>query len=113
MSRDSGSNTVRMAVRPIELWRTARWHCECGYSPHEWTLRLFVDEVIATECVVDNVAGMVRIAQQWRHAVLSDVSGAEPAAFLQPLPDRRQNVGERRAVPRGGRRGYDPGHSRD
>ena len=91
MSRDSGSNTVRMAVRPIELWRTARWHCECGYSPHEWTLRLFVDEVIATECVVDNVAGMVRIAQQWRHAVSGWMrinASHRTAVDRQSAPDR-------------------------
>ena len=109
MSKDRGSNTVRMAVRPIVLWRTARWHCECGYSPHEWTLRLFVDDVIASECVVDNVAEMVRIAQQWRHAVLSDHSAPNPAASAKPQPDRRQNAEERRAVPRGGRRATDPG----
>jgi hypothetical protein len=98
-----------MAVRPIVLWRSARWHCECGYSPHEWTLRLFVDNVIASECVVDTVAAMVRIAQQWRHAVLSDPSGAapEPVAYLKP--DRRGNIVERRTVPRGGRRATDPG----
>jgi len=101
-----------MAVRPIVLWRTARWYCECGYSPHEWTLRLFVDNVIASECVVDNVAAMVRIAQQWRHAVLSDVSAApaEPGSIVDAGPDRRENVGERRAVPRGGRRATDPGY---
>ena len=109
MSKEPGANTVRMAVRPIVLWRTARWHCECGYSPHEWTLRLFVDDVIAGECVVDNVAGMVRIAQQWRHAVLSDHSAPNLAASAQPQPDRRQNTEERRAVPRGGRRDTDPG----
>ena len=99
-----------MAVRPIVLWRTERWHCECGYSPHEWTLRLFVDNVVASECVVDNVAGMVRIAQQWRHAVLSDAPAADAAAIAQHQADRRHNAGERRAVPRGGRRATDPGY---
>jgi hypothetical protein len=99
-----------MAVRPIVLWRTERWYCECGYSPHEWTLRLFVDNVVASECVVDNVAGMVRIAQQWRHAVLSDRAVAEAAEIAQSEPERRLNPAERRAVPRGGRRATDPGY---
>ena len=98
-----------MAVRPIELWRSERWHCECGYSPHEWTLRLFVDNVVASECIVDNVAGMVRIAQQWRHAVLSDAPAADTVGIVQS-PDRRQNIAERRSVPRGGRRATDPGY---
>ena len=97
-----------MAVRPIVLWRTERWYCECGYSPHEWTLRLVVDNVVASEGVVDHVAGMVRIAQQWRHAVLSDAPAAETAVIAHA--DRRQNVVERRAVPRGGRRATDPGY---
>jgi hypothetical protein len=99
-----------MAVRPIVLWRNERWHCECGYSPHEWTLRLFVDNVVASECVVDNVAGMVRIAQQWRHAVLSDGSAAHAAEIALSEVDRRLNPAERRAVPRGGRRETDPGY---
>jgi hypothetical protein len=110
MSRTNSSHTLGIEVRPIVLWRTSRWHCECGYRSYEWTLRLFVDDVLATECVVDNVSAMVRIAQQWRHAVLSDASATEPALFLQLKEDRRQNPPERRAVPRGGRRETDPGH---
>ena len=96
-------------VRTMLLWRESRWHCECGRVRARWIAHLYVDDVIAAERAFNLLSPMLRITQRWRAAVKSD-----PAALVlvdDGLFDneQRQNEPERRAVPRGGRRGTDPG----
>ena len=103
---------IDMHVRPTVLWREARWHCECSAGTALWTLRLFVDDTLASECVVDSAHALLPIAQKWREAVGGHGPGSDLAQILIPKADRRQQAPERRAIPRGGRRATEPGRQR-
>jgi hypothetical protein len=102
---------TELRVRTTLLWRESRWHCECGRVASQWIAHLYKDDVIVAECAFDLLSPMLHTAQHWRAAVKNDESGALLLAQLQAEKERRENVPERRAVPRGGRRGTDPGRS--
>ena len=95
-------------VRTTQLWREAQWHCVCGRVGHRWIAQLYLDDVIVEECAFSLVGPMLRIAQHWHVAVKSNPSDLVLVSDVPRDNERRDNVAERRAIPRGGRRGTDP-----
>ena len=79
--------------------------CSCVAS--EGTLRLFVDDIVVRERVVEGVRPMLRIAQEWRETV-SNAHDVAAQSESRSRFDRRVTDSERRNVPRGGRRADDP-----
>jgi hypothetical protein len=96
-------------VRATLLWRESRWHCECGLVNGRWIAHLYLEEAIVAECAFTLLSPMLRMTYRWQAAVQKNPSAlilVDDAPFED---DRRQNEPERRVVPRGGRRGSDPG----
>jgi hypothetical protein len=96
-------------VRATLLWRQSRWHCACGRVASRWIAQLYLDDVIVAECAFSLVGPMLRIAQHWHVAVKSNPSALVLVGDGPCENERRDHVAERRAIPRGGRRGTDAG----
>ena len=73
---------AELHVRSTVLWREGRWHCEAGRVTSGRAANLYVDDIIAAECVVDRLSPMLRTAHQWRMSVRSDDN---PADLIQDL----------------------------
>lgn len=98
---------ISLHVRPTVLWHESETHCVCSCVASEWTLRLFVDDIVVRERVVEGVRPMLRIAQEWRETV-SNAHDVAAQSESRSRFDHRLAAPERRTVPRGGRRASDP-----
>lgn len=97
---------IALHVRPTVLWHESETHCVCSCVASEWTLRLFVDDIVVRERIVEGVRPMLRIAQEWRETV-SNAHDVAAQSESRSRFDRRLTAPERRNVPRGGRRAND------
>ena len=96
-------------VRTTLLWRESRWHCACGRVASRWIAQLYLNDVIVAECAFSLPGPMLRIAQHWQMAVTRRPRALVLVSDVPYENERRDNVAEQRAIPRGGRRGTDPG----
>ena len=98
---------VRFGVRPHVLWRECQWRCECSYESCRWVGTLYLDDEIVAQHA-DDLTGVLATAERWRDAVTTIPGDPSLTKWLRARQDRRGEVAERRAVPRGGRRSTDP-----
>jgi hypothetical protein len=99
---------ITFSVRPNVLWRESGWRCECSHASSRWVGTLYLeDEIIAQHA--DGLPAVLAMTERWRHAVRTIPNDPNLTERLRARQDRRENVAERRAVPRGGRRSTDPG----
>ena len=96
-------------VRTTLLWRESRWHCACGRVASRWIAQLYLNDVVVAECAFSLAGPMLRIAQHWHVAVKRSPRVLVLVSDVPCDNERRDDVAERRAIPRGGRRGTDPG----
>ena len=99
---------ITFSVRPHVLWRESGWRCECSHASSQWVGTLYLeDEIIAQHA--DGLTAVLAMTERWRNAVRTIPNDPNLTERLRARQDRRENVAERRAVPRGGRRSTDPG----
>jgi hypothetical protein len=90
-------------LRTITVWQYLEWRCEYCDRGGASELRLYMAEHFLQSAQPRDTFEMLERSASW----LSLIKGirADPGSTA-PIPDRRSSL-DRRAVPRGGRRGDD------
>ena len=71
---------------------------------------LYYDDVLVAECQKTSLLPLFRATERWRIILQGPERVTRQVADVPSEGDRRVNPGERRAIPRGGRRSTDPRH---